>query len=110
MDYYPIPVISVKGLCDVEISFDGISVTAKKKRKDVLNSSFAKLKGYSFEVFGVEDYLHTVYRDGMTIAEMKGTSCSEEREIVFCFSLPWDIDGEAMYGFAKLLRQEEFYY
>ena len=110
-DYYPIPVISVKGYCDVEISPDGISVTTKKKRKDALADSFEKLKGYSFEAFGVEDYLDTFYRDGMTVAEMKeNISRSEEREIGFCFSLPWDIDGEAMYEFAKLLRREGFYY
>ena len=45
MDYYPIPVISVKGYCDVEISPDGISVTTKKKRNDTLDYSFEKLKG-----------------------------------------------------------------
>ena len=110
-DYYPIPVISVKGFCDVEISPDGISVTTKKKRKDALDYSFEKLKGYSYEAFGVEGYLDTFYRDGMTVAEMKeNISHSKEREIGFCFSLPWDIDGEAMYEFAKLLRREGFYY
>ena len=73
--------------------------------------SFEKLKDYSFEAFGVESYLDTFYRDGMTVAEMKeNISCSEEREIGFCFSLPWGIDGEAMYEFAKLLRREGFYY
>ena len=111
MDYYPIPVISVKGYCDVEISPGGISDTTKKKWKDALNRSFEKLKGYSFEAFGVESYPDTFYRDGMTIAEMKeNISRSEEREIGFCFSLPWDTNGEAMYEFAKLLRREGFYY
>lgn len=111
MDYYPIPVISVKGFFDVEISPDGISVTTKKKRKDALAYSFEKLRGYSFEAFGVESYLDTFYRDGMTIAELKeNISRSEEREIGFCFSLPWDTDGETMYEFAKLLRREGFYY
>lgn len=111
MDYFPIPVISVKGLCDVEISLDGISVTTKKKRKDALDYSFKKLAGYSFEAFGVDDYMETYYRDGMTIAELKkGIAHSKEREIGFCFSFPWDIDGETMYEFAKLLRREGFYY
>ena len=45
--------------------------TTKKKWKDALNRSFEKLKGYSFEAFGVESYPDTFYRDGMTIAEMK---------------------------------------
>jgi len=111
MDYYPIPVISVKGFCDVEISLDSVSVTAKMKRKDALEYSFKKLESYSFEAFGVDDYMDTYYRDGMTIAEMKeGIAHSREKEIGFCFSFPWDVDGETMYEFAKLLRREGFYY
>ncbi len=55
--------------------------------------------------------MDTFYRDGMTIAELKeGISRNEERKIGFCFSLPWDTGGEAMYEFAKLLRREGFYY
>ena len=32
-DVYPIPVISVMGLCDIEIDFDGTTVTAKLSRE-----------------------------------------------------------------------------
>ena len=33
-DYYPIPVISVKGFCDVEISLDQVTVSNKRRRLD----------------------------------------------------------------------------
>lgn len=33
---YPIPVISVKGLCDVEISLDQVTVSTKRRRLDTL--------------------------------------------------------------------------
>lgn len=111
MDYYPIPVISVKGLCDVEISLDGISVTTKKRRGDALAYSFEKLRGYSFEAFGVDNYTETYFQKGSTIDGMKAAiSRSEETEIGFCFSLPWEVDGDKIYEFAKLLRREGFYY
>lgn len=67
-DCYPIPVISVKGFCDVEVSPDGIFVTTKKKRRDALDYSFEKLKDCCFEAFGVETDWNTFYRDGMTVS------------------------------------------
>ena len=101
----------MKGLCDVEISLDGISVTTKKRREDALAYSFDKLRGYSFEAFGVDNYTETYFQKGFTIDGMKAAiSRSEEKEIGFCFSLPWAIDGDEIYEFAKLLRREGFYY
>ena len=29
MDYYPIPVISIKGYCDIEIEIDEITISTK---------------------------------------------------------------------------------
>jgi len=37
---YPIPVIGVKGLCDIEIPFDKISVSTKLKRDAALAYPF----------------------------------------------------------------------
>ena len=68
---YPIPVISVKGYCDIEVNPDCVTVTAKRKRRDVLEGdfekSFAKLTAYPFEAFGVEGYLDGFYQPGMTL-------------------------------------------
>ena len=111
MDYYPIPVISVKAFSMWRSAQMAFLTPQRKSEKMRWPIPFEKLRGYSFEAFGVESYLDTFYRDGMTIAELKeNISRSEEREIGFCFSLPWDTDGEAMYEFAKLLRLEGFYY
>lgn len=89
MDYSPIPVISVKRLCDVEISLDGVSITTKKRRKDVLAYSFEKLCGYFFVAFGVDNYTETYFQKDSIIDRMKAAIfCSEEKEIGFCFSLP----------------------
>ena len=52
---YPIPVVSARALCDVEIHFDGITVTAKRTREEALTDSLEAFAKESFEVYGVED-------------------------------------------------------
>lgn len=37
---YPIPVVTVKGLCDIEVSFDKITVSTKLKRAKALEYSY----------------------------------------------------------------------
>lgn len=108
---YPIPVISVKGFCDIEIQFDKISVSTKLKRDVALSYSFEKFSGYEFEAYGVEDYLADFYHAGQTIQEMKeNIHVCDEREIGFSFVFPFDIEGKQIFEFVKLLRREGFYY
>ena len=108
---YPIPVISVKGYCDVEIGFNKITVFAKRKCTNSLERSYEKLQHYDFEVFGSEDCGEVFYRPGMTVEQMKAKlKESNEHEIRFRFLLTWDTDQEQIYDFVKLLRREEFYY
>ena len=115
MNDYPIPVISVKGYCDIEVNPDCVTVTAKRKRRDVLEGdfekSFAKLTAYPFEAFGVEGYLDGFYQPGMTLEQFReNVKNSREAEIGFSFRLGFDVTGEQIYEFAKLLRREQFYY
>ena len=108
---YPIPVISVKGFCDIEIQFDKISVSTKLKRDAALAYSFEKFSEYEFEVYGVEDYLAEFYHEGQTIQEMKENICAcDEAEIGFSFVFPFGVEGKQIYEFVKLLRREGFYY
>lgn len=112
---YPIPVISVKGYCDIEVNPDCVTVTAKRKRRDVLEGdfekSFDKLTAYPFEAFGVEGYLDDFYQPGMTLEQFReNVRNSRETEVGFSFRLDFDVTGEQIYEFAKLLRREQFYY
>lgn len=108
---YPIPVVEVKGLCDIEISFDKISVSTKFKRAKALEYSYDKISKYSFEAFGVDDYLCDFYGSGMTFEELKvNISRSEETEIGFTFYFPFEVEGKVIFEFVKLLRREGFYY
>ena len=107
----PIPVIGVKGFCDIEISFDKITVSTKLKRDAALAYSFEKFAGYEFEAYGVDDYLTDFYHPGQTMQDLKeNIRVCDEKEIGFSFVFPFDVDGKQIFEFVKLLRREGFYY
>ena len=41
MNYYPIPVISVKNYCDIEIGLDSISISTKLKRNAAISYDYS---------------------------------------------------------------------
>lgn len=111
MDYFPIPVISITGFCDIEINIDSISLSTKLTRVNALNFNYAKLQKYHFEVYGVKDYLSDFYLDGFTIDQLKNNILnSKEEEIGFAFTFDKNIDGDELYNFVKWLRRNGFYY
>lgn len=111
MDYYPIPVVSVAGLCDIELNFDSTTVSAKLSREAALRFSPDDFPDIPFEAYGVEDYLADFYLAGMTAAQLwQNIEQSREREIGFQFRFPADVTGEALWAFAQRLRKNRFYY
>lgn len=111
MDSFPIPVISVKGCCDIEINFDTLTVSAKLSRSDALACSFEKFADIPFEVYGVENYLLDFYLAGMTVAQMHAKiSGSTEKEIGVSFVFPFDVKAERICKFVEQLHHERFYY
>lgn len=108
---YPIPVIGVKGLCDIEIQFDKISVSTKLKRNKALTYSFERFLEYEFEAYGVENYLADIYHTGQTMQEMKeNISACDEKEIGFSFLFPFDVEEKRVLDLVRLLCSEGFYY
>lgn len=108
---FPIPVIGVKGFCDIEIQFDKISVSTKLKRETALAYSYGKFSTYEFEVHGVKNDLADFYHKGQTIQKMKeNINACDEAEIGFSFDFPFDVEGKQIFEFVKLLRREGFYY
>lgn len=108
---YPIPVIRVKGICDIEIPFDAITASTKRKRDAALAYPFETLSGYEFEAYGVEDYLTDFYRAGQTMQELReNIRTSNEKEIAFSFLFSFDTAAERILELVTLLRREGFYY
>lgn len=111
LDYYPIPVISVFNICDIEINLYNTSLSTKLKRKNALAFDYSKLKDYDFEVYGVDDYLDDYYVKGNSIESlMKNLRESKEENIGFAFSFDKNIDGEQILKFIIFLSFNGFFY
>lgn len=110
-DFFPIPVVEVKGFCDVEINLDCVSVTTKLRRDSALTYPYEKLAAYEWEAYGVNDYTSDFYLPGMAAADLKeNIRQSREQEISFTFRFDFGTDANEIYEFIKLLRREGFYY
>lgn len=111
MAYFPIPVISINKVCDIEVNFDVVSVSAKLKRDAAIKYDYKKLENYKFEVYGVEGYLDDFYADGQTYEELiDNIKNSTEAEIGFAFEFSSEIEADRMYKFVTFLIGEGFYY
>lgn len=109
-DSYPIPVISVMGLCDIEIDFDGVTVTTKLTKERLLALDISSVCAYAYEIYGVEDYLAD-YGDQDTAAAMRGQiTQSPEKEFFVTFSLPDGLAAGAVSALADTLKKQGFYY
>lgn len=111
VDYFPIPVISIKGLCDIEIGLDQISVTAKLTREKAVSYNYEKVKDYSFEAYGVENYLEDLFIAEDTIESMIDKIIkSKEENIFFSFCFPYDTEAVIVCEFVKFIVKEGFFY
>ena len=107
---YPIPVISIIGLCDIEVHFDKVSVLARLEREVALAKSFGDFVQFDFVARSGEDDTLIFYEPGMTIPEMKkNIADSEDSEIEFEFRFPSDITGRQIFEFSDSLRIDGFY-
>lgn len=108
---YPIPVVTVDGYCNIEIHVDRtITVSTKMKHDHVLQHSFTKLEQYSFDAYDAVDRNNILYSSGMTLEKLKENAVRcDAKEIGFSFYFDFDVGGDSMYKFVKLLRREGFY-
>lgn len=111
MDYFPIPVIEVKGVCDIELGLNIISITAKLTRAKAVEYDYEKIRKYNFEAYGVEDYLNDFFLAGDTIESMiEKIRKSNEENIFFSFYLPCDVDASAVCDLVNIITGEGFFY
>lgn len=108
---YPIPVVSVEKLCDIELGFSAPSITAKLSRARALTFPYETLPVCSFEAYGVKDYLSDYYHAGQSLETLrKNVASSNEAEIGFAFSLPMAIAPDALAAFLTFLKNSRFFY
>ena len=109
MNVYPIPVISVQDLCDIEIDLDNVCISTKLSKQNALSFNYDKVAYLEFEVFGVEDYLTDYYLPGEEISTLlQKIRNSEEIEIAYSFI--FDESFIKVCDFLVFLKQNQFYY
>lgn len=109
-DAYPIPVISVDGVCDIEVDPRGLGVSSKLSREAALAYDYASIPR-KFELYGVDDYLRDFYREGMSLKDVASLiEASSESEIGAAFPFGFDDAPEAVADFIVWLKEREFYY
>ncbi|MFY9421572.1 MAG: hypothetical protein WAP91_01015 [Bacilli bacterium] len=109
-DYYPIPVVSIVGLCDIEIDFDNISITSKLKKNNIIDFEFIQFTQYRFEVYGVEDYLCDFGTEKSLNDMIKKIIESDESEFFITFYLPFNANVVDVLNLIKLFQTNSFFY
>jgi len=67
VEYYPIPIVTIKNICDIGIDINRIFVECKISRETVVEFNWNNLLDYKFEVYGVKDYLHDFYNASLDL-------------------------------------------
>lgn len=104
---YPIPVISVQGICEIEIHFDQIIITARLDREDALLYAAGKLAGYTFKIYGADAPFREFYSSDQPRDRIKQTiAASDEKVFTFSFEFPFETETEDFVQSVKQLRRE----
>lgn len=111
-NHYPIPVIRLSGLCDVEIDADVISVFTRLKRVDMLKFDFSRLEGYSFEAYGYGAGSRIDFCDCKeTVQAMKDNILGSSTEVIdFYFDFPFDADEKEIFTLISRLQKAGFFF
>ena len=110
-EHFPIPVISIAGLCDVEIHVDSTTITSKLRKDQAILYDYTDSTGQKLSVYGVDDYMTDYYRPGKsmaaTLADMK--DCAEVA-FFFTFSFPVNVKADILIGHIINLKGQGFHY
>lgn len=86
LEYFPIPVVTIKNICDIGIDINRIFVECKMKKEKAIGFDWKLITDYKFEVYGVEDYLNDFYNSSLKLDDIsERINQSNENEIGIAF-------------------------
>lgn len=107
LEYFPIPVLTVEGVCDIGLEPDHIFVEGTLTREQALAFDWASV-GRPFEVYGSEDYLDPLYGPGLSLEELPARlASSEESGFGLQFTLPAGCGAEEVLAVAADCKRWE---
>lgn len=106
IEYYPIPVITINGLCDIGIDIDHIFIECKLGREQAISFDWNTFSMYSFEVYGVEDYLNDFYSPTLPLESISQKIMqSTESQIAIAFHFAYLEDPKVLIDFIEVLHR-----
>ena len=111
-DNYPIPVIRLSDLCEVEIYTDVISVFTRLKRSDVQDFDFSRLSSYTFEAYGYDSGSLIDFCGGnIALQKIKDNILDSNTEVAdFYFDFPFDCRESDISSLVTLLHDSGFFF
>ena len=110
-EHYPIPVIAIAGLCDIEIHPNKTGITSKLAKQQAMRFIQQNPLHHSMEIYGLKNYLQDVFQEGsepeQTLDRMR---LSAESEFFISFPYPKDTAPEVICRFVQHLQEQGFYY
>jgi hypothetical protein len=81
-EHYPIPVITIRDICEIGFDLSQTFLECKVSREEALEFDFKRLQGFNFEVYGIKEYLNDFYNAKQDIEDIHGKiDKSDEQEI-----------------------------
>jgi len=78
-EFFPIPVITVRDICDIGVDLNHIFIEGKLTREAAMKFDYSLLQDYTFEVYGINDYLNDFYNSKLDV-EGIGRRIEESKE------------------------------
>ena len=114
---YPIKVLTLNGLCDIEIGFFNIAVTSKLKKEQALSYNFSSLESLNlkYDVYGVENFLLDFKNEFFDEKEKIKNKIKNSSEEDIAFSFYFELNSsksniQKIVNTINLLRANKFFY
>lgn len=111
--FYPIPVVQVGKLCDVEFWLDKIIITARINLKDLAMFDISKLQPYKYEFYGCKKYPFLFYKKNDNIdfnRKLNELHESNEKEIGIQIYISQEDSKDSIIKCVNFLRRQNVFY
>lgn len=109
LEYYPIPVITIKDICDVGFDINHTFIEFKLKREHAMKFDFSKLHLYKFEVYGINDFLIDFYNKNLDVSLISDRiKNSEEQEIGISLFFKYNENHNILMDAIEILKKENY--
>lgn len=106
---YPLPVVSVSGLCEIVLNEYEIDINTKISKSNLLKINFDDFKNYDFDIYPINDYFNDLYEKGMSNKEvLEKIKSSNYKNFGLTFIVPLDMSNTSIRKLINLLEINNF--